>query len=180
MFASLNDIDINWLKNNHTRLYYFGLGFIQLKIDEIWRLHFYTQDLPAITEDIHNHRYDFESKTLKGVITNCYYKVIEGDTHVIQNESCNPDIDAPALNKPCAVELDTVSFFQAGDVNKMTHDQFHVVYVRDECITLLKRSDYKKEFAQVIVSKETESICPFSKEVPQDELWGIIERMIRG
>jgi len=59
----------------------------------------------------------------------------------------------------------------------VTHDEFHRVKATD-CITLLSRSDYKKEFAQIITPINQESICPFSKQIPEEQLWNIIKKMI--
>lgn len=38
-------LDINYLKSNNKRLYYFGLGFIQLVLNKHERLHFYSKDI---------------------------------------------------------------------------------------------------------------------------------------
>ena len=51
---------------------YFGLGFIQCKINQHERVHIYHPDLMPIVnieEEIHNHRYDFESTILMGKLT---------------------------------------------------------------------------------------------------------------
>lgn len=171
-------LSVDWLKNNYVRLYYFGLGFIQLKIDDTHRLHFYTPELPAFNEDIHNHRYDFTSHVLKGDIINRYYRVTEGDTHIIKNESCNPELSAPVLDKPCSVvEMESV-LYGAGNRYSLTHDAFHTVHVEGPCITHLTRSDYTKPYAQIIVPKDGGGACPFSQEIPEDRLWEIIGSML--
>lgn len=183
MFNSLRDIDLQQLKRKHARLYYFGLGFIQLKIDETWRLHFYSPELLAITEDTHNHRYNFESKILKGKLKNKLYRVDtrENDwqefTHKITNESCNVEIEAPSLEIPCYSWLDKETVYKEGDSYTVNHNDFHRVEATN-CITLLKRSEYTKEFAQVVLPKESEGICPFSKRVEEDKLWKIMEEML--
>lgn len=163
-------------------MYYFGLGFIQLKIDDTYRLHFYSPELPPITEDIHNHRYDFYSRILKGSLTNYRYSIANGSDFIMSNESCNPDIDAPANKKFCNAALASQNTY-TGDKSyadksyRVAHDEFHRVEATN-CITLLSRSDYKKEFAQVVVPRNKESVCPFSKQIPEKRLWEIIENMI--
>src|SRR5271170_5939334 len=98
MITSIKDIDLKALKKNHARLYYFGLGFIQLKINEWERLHFYSAKLPPITEDIHNHRYGFLSRILKGKLGNHVFDISDvanpDGKHLLVNESCNPEIKA--------------------------------------------------------------------------------------
>lgn len=178
MFKSVKDIDIDALRKNHVRFYYFGLGFIQLKLDEKWRLHFYNSKLPGITEDVHNHRYDFTSRILLGEITNYRYDVFKGDTHVINNESCNADIKAPRLEEPCHIEVETAYRYRPGSFYNMKDTSFHRVKA-DYCITLLERTPRMKEFAQVITPKGQAPVCPFSKKVPEEEMWAIIEEMLK-
>lgn len=178
MFKTISGIDLERLKMNHVRLYYFGLGFIQLKIDETWRLHFYSKELPAITEDVHNHRYDFQSTILAGSITNHSYQVNEGDSHIMVNESCNPEIEAPALDKPCSMLLNHSKTMVVGWSYYMQHDEFHRVEA-DDCITLLRRSDYKKEFAQIILPVGKAPVCPFSQKIPKSKLWRIMADMLK-
>jgi hypothetical protein len=179
MFKKLEEINLSELKKNHARLYYFGLGFIQLKIDETWRLHFYTPKLPPITkEEPHNHRYDFTSRILLGELTQTFYDYVDGDSHLIVNESCDPDREAPKLDQPCRiVELDTVSCL-AGAAYHLKHTEFHVVKTKSDTITLLERGPYEKEFAHIILPKGQEKVCPFSKKVPDEDLWKIMEDML--
>lgn len=178
MFKTLDDICIDRLKENHVRLYYFGLGFIQLKLNETWRLHFYSSELPAITEDIHNHRYDFTSRILKGQITNRLFQVDPGDTHYLVNESCNPDISAPPEKREVTAGNYSVETYSEGESYRMLSDWYHTVEAKN-CITLLERGGYKAEFAQVVLPKDKESVCPFSKKIPEKQLWEIIRAMLQ-
>ena len=184
MINHLSEINLEELKKNHVRLYYFGLGFIQLKIDETYRLHFYSSKLPSITEDIHNHRYDFTSTVLKGQFTNRIWGVTEVDsdnggnaTHVMVNESCNPDISAPPLRMRCEPRLLHKSVYEEGQGYFMPENVFHTVAAED-CITLLQRGPYTKEFAQIVIPKDKSSVCPFSKKVEDEVLWDIMAKMI--
>src|SRR5579863_7289598 len=50
-----------------TEPYWFGLGFIQLKLNDTARMHFWLPEIPhPEREEIHNHRYDFSSIVLAG------------------------------------------------------------------------------------------------------------------
>ena len=175
--------DIDWLKQNHERLYYFGLGFIQLKINDTYRLHFYSPELPPIVEDIHNHRYDFVSTVIKGQITNHVYAVLAHpdmvETHIMRNESCNPDIDAPQSEAPCSIKLISSSTIFQGGSYEMKEHMFHRVEA-NYCVTLLRRGPYTKEFAQVITPADKTPVCPFSQKIPEPRLWEIIERSLCG
>lgn len=178
MFNTIKDIKLDQLRKNHSRLYYFGLGFIQLKIDETYRLHFYSPELPSINEDIHNHRYHFTSKILKGTITNSYFAIGSGDSHLKYNESCNPEIKAPRIEEPCKADLVSIQTYQAGESYRITDDIFHTVKASD-CITLLKRNSYTREFAQIVIPVGVQPVCPFSKKVDEEALWEIMGNMLK-
>lgn len=182
MFQEISEIDIDELKKEHERLYYFGLGFIQLKLNDHWRLHFYARELPPITEDIHNHRYNFTSRILAGSITNFTYTVDTvvdeaNATHVMVNESCNPEVKAPAESTLCKVEIEKASTYFTDQSYRMDYRIFHRVEATD-CITALSRTPYRQNFAQVVTPIGSPSICPFSKTVPEAHLWEIIEAML--
>lgn len=178
MFASIKDITIDALKKNNIRFYYFGLGFIQLKMDETWRLHFYNAKLPGITEDVHNHRYDFKSRILAGEITNYRYSVLDGESHIIENVSCDEAKKAPSLGKLCRLDLETAYRYREGSFYHMKDTAFHRVQ-SDYCVTLIERTPRMKEFAQVITPVGQPTVCPFSKKVDDETMWGIIEDMLK-
>lgn len=173
--------DLDWLKKNCLMVHYFGLGFIQLKLSRECRMHFYTPELPPITseEDIHNHRYDFTSVILKGKLSQKIYAcVFDQETHVLEEESCQSGVKCEGVKRPCGVKLLGEQFFESGSSYWTCHDTFHKVRA-EECVTFLKRSDYKKDLAQVIRLKGEDSACPFSKKIEENKLWEIIEKMLK-
>lgn len=177
MLNTIEQLNIDWLKSNCARLYYFGLGFIQLKINDRYRLHFYSPELPAITEDPHDHRYNFTSYVLKGEIINSLFEEIAGSSFVKRNESCNPNIVAPSETTTCALRKISDERITAGGWYDMDHEAVHMVRARD-CITLLDRGDYKKQYAHVFTAPNVLPTCPFSKKVPEHELWDMIRAML--
>ncbi len=174
-------LTLKWLKANCQMVHYFGLGFIQLKINQYERLHFYTKDLPPIVpeEDIHNHRYDFTSKILAGMLIQEVYEVIPGSTHLIEDESCQVDVKTQIEEmKPCSIRLSSKHTYNTYSEYFIGHETFHRVYNFGYCITHLTRTDYKKKFAQVIRPVGQEKVCPFSHKVAEGDLWDIIGAMI--
>ena len=90
----MEKFDIDWLKKNAESIHYFGLGFIQVKINFPNRIHFYTTQLDKTVqeEEIHNHRYNFKSQILKGRFTQTIFTANKTDlsyTHYMTQESCN-------------------------------------------------------------------------------------------
>ncbi len=172
---------VDWLKDNIELIHYFGLGFIQLKINKEYRLHFYTPELPPIVpkEDVHNHRYDFTSMILKGIFTQEIYGIVSNEnTHITREESCNPDVKCESTGIPCGIKLISRQTYYPGSKYWIDHDAFHRVVNEGECITLLRRTDYKKKSANVIREKNENCVCPFSQKIEEGKLWHIVEGML--
>lgn len=181
----MNNLDFyNSLKKQCIEPYFFGLGFIQCKISSSERYHFYSEELKPIIdseEEIHNHRYDFISTILKGTITNKIYTFKKKDSgnYNLTKESCNPNIilsDNEVIYGD--IQLFSEEKYDKGQSYMMKHEQFHTIYTND-CITHLKRTNYKKQFAHVIRNNNTEKICPFSKKMSTEECWALIRKILK-
>jgi hypothetical protein len=63
-------LTVSSLKAIGVEPHWFGLGFVQLKLDEHRRIHFWHPDHSSDTpeEEVHNHRYDFNSRIMAGII----------------------------------------------------------------------------------------------------------------
>lgn len=179
MYTTIHDVTIESLKKHCTLIHYFGLGFIQIKLGDRYRIHFYTETLPAIIsdEEIHNHRYDFTSHILHGTFTQKTYQVIPGGTHTIEDESCTEGIMSGTQPDACGIRLLTSETYTAGSHYTISHETFHTVQTTD-AVTLLDRKPYAKSFAQVIRPATTAKTCPFSKKIPEAELWSIVEKIL--
>jgi hypothetical protein len=176
----MNELKIDWLKENCQMIHYFGLGFIQVKLKDGRRMHFYTEALPPITpeEDIHNHRYDFTSKILSGDFQQELFHIVEGDTHLREQETCKEGVCADAPATPCSIALASRHIYHAGCQYFISHETFHRVKSLYQTITLIERSDYKKKLAEVIRPVGSQKVCPFSQKVKEEELWDIIHWML--
>lgn len=174
-------IDINYLKENAKRIYYFGLGFIQIVINDHERYHFYSDELVelAIDEGWHNHRYNFTSKVLKGELHQHKGIIIPGNTHILYNVNCGNKKELPYKHE---IEIGFVRnhndwFFEDSEYS-IAFNEFHKVKTFGNTITHLKRSDYVTEFAQAIRPKDVEFVCPFSVSFTDEELWAKVEEII--
>lgn len=180
------NLDIDYLKKNAKMIHWFGLGFIQVKLNDFERLHFYTDKLPKTTteEEIHNHRYNFVSTILKGALWHDIYevRVIEGFTTLNQywltEETCKENDKKSFPTYPCNIELITQKRYLANDGYYIHHETFHRVYSAD-AITHVRRGAYKKDFAQIIFPVGMKPACPFSVKRPESELWEIVEQSIK-
>jgi len=172
--------DYDWLKSNCRLIHYFGLGFIQLKLNDAERMHFYTEELPSIMpeEEVHNHRYDFVSQILMGELKQELFEVVPGNTHVLWKESCNVDKPVAEAGVPCGLKPKTWHIYRAGSAYGIGHETFHRVGAK-RCITLIRRSGYCKDLAEVVRQVGADKVCPFSKPIHESTLWRIVQEMVR-
>jgi hypothetical protein len=181
MYKKLSEIDLDWLKRNHQMIHYFGLGFIQLKINEKYRLHFYTDELPGIVdeEDIHNHRYGFKSTILLGSLTQNLFLVTPGSTHLKEQDNCRIGFKMNEKPIECGILFVQSKNYVAGTSYSIKHDEFHRVKTSKTCITLLERQPYQKELADIVRKKSADKVCPFSLKIPEAKLWDIVEKLLK-
>lgn len=185
MYKTIQDVTIGSLKKHYTLIHYFGLGFIQIKLGPRYRIHFYTNLLPAIIseEEIHNHRYDFTLTILAGTFTQKIYQVTQDITHTMEDESCTEhnELDSGSdhyhKQTECGVTLLSEEHYVAGSSYTINANTFHTVQTTD-AITFIDRKPYSKEFAQVIRPKDLNATCPFSKKIDENELWVIVENIL--
>jgi len=170
------------LKATGARPHWFGLGFIQLKIDDDRRLHFWHPDLMADTpeEELHDHRYEFTSRIVRGAMTHETWEFVEdqyGD-HEMVEVSCEPGKEADP--NPVArghVRLAGRYTMVEGSVYTFPPTGFHRIEA-SRAVTLLTRGPKVRDVARVIKELGAPTVCPFSKDIPEDELWGYIADLL--
>jgi hypothetical protein len=175
----VNYLDIDWLRANHTMIHYFGLGFIQVKLGESERVHLYIPGLDPIVseEDIHDHRYHFDSLIMAGSLSQDLFTVeaVDQGTHAMDEVSCEEGEEPRRVADSLAVQLMSGHTYAQGSSYSIRHDQFHRVRTHpDGCATLVRRSGYMKPRARVVKPIGAAAICPFSRKIPEGELWGIV------
>lgn len=170
-------LTIDWLRTNAKKAHFFGLGFIQVKLDDLTRVHFYHHDIPAFVEEPHDHRYDFISTVKCGWLQNDIWKLVSGSDHEVSYESCRQDgPTAPSGFSTGLVKLGSFDVL-AGSGYHMSAETFHTVRPRFEhgpVITVVEREMPFKEFARAIKKVGAPTVCPFSRPMPDDELWDIV------
>lgn len=178
-----------YLRDLQLKPYFFGLGFIQVKVNQHERYHFYHESLSPIVnheEEVHDHRYDFDSTVLKGAILNKKYMWTPCDKlyakHYMKNESCNQAIKLSEEENPDIfgnAELLSTALIKENVTYHMGHMELHTVAAKN-CITHLRRSDYKKELSRVVRPIGGYVICPFSQPLTPDACWDLIKSMTTG
>jgi hypothetical protein len=179
MYKTITEVDVQLLRKQSTAIHYFGLGFIQIKLGQTYRMHFYTDTLPVLVgeEEVHTHRYDFTSHVLSGLLHQEIFLLTKDDTHSCEAESCKEGVVSNREPFSCGIRSITKQLFSEGSSYSICHDVFHKVK-GSEAITLLERTPAIKEYAEVVRRKEAPLVCPFSKKVPEELLWDTVILML--
>lgn len=162
--------------------HYFGLGFIQIKLNSALRVHFWHPDLAATVreEELHDHRYDFRSHILHGQVTHevfGYQEDPEGDYELLE-VSCQPNqAHTPTVQSRGKLENLGRYTMGKGASYDFPHTQFHRL-VAQEAITLVERKAVVKPLAKVIRPVEQTLVCPFSTPIEEDRLWGLMRELL--
>jgi len=171
---------IEYLKENNTGIYYFGLGFIQVKMGDDVRYNFYHPELtPKFVEgeEIHTHPYDFKSEILKGCLEEDLFDIVPRSSG--RWDFCK--IDCKGNNEklfPCDVALSTVFFHLEGEVYERDYATLHSVSVTEPTITKFTKGErYGKAFA--IMPKDQEECTPFIHDRHPQVCWDIVEEILK-
>lgn len=179
----MNDLDLANLKTLGTPAY-FGLGFIQLKINEHQRIHFWVPEWPTIPgadNELHDHRYTLTSTILKGEIHNQIYAPFPSPhpTHELIEVSCKPNStqEPQILDRVTPVFL-TSFVSKVGDTYTLSPDAFHMAHTVGPTVTFVQRGDVIKDMARVIRPLDSAFVCPFSIRYSEQQCWEKIEEIL--
>lgn len=170
--------DTTALQAEATTIQYFGLGFVQVKCGAKQRLHYYHPDLPASVaeEAVHNHRYAFTSRVMKGLLEQELYCAAPSPapTHYLTQESCEPDAHE-SETQPVALTLQARLMLPAGIEYWLAHTQLHRVKALGKTVTHLTRpSEHTVPLADVATPIDQPLVCPFESTLTESELWEIV------
>jgi len=166
--------------------YCFGLGFIQLKLSDQARMHFWHMAVPHVErEEIHNHRYDFTSVILAGALRQELYHVRPGHATfepIIQSEwemfetTCAPGEEgAVTTTQPVEViSLGAVNLAKGSNYS-LPITAFHTTEGTDFAITFLRRGEKVKQFAEIVKLKGAPTTCPFANPGTPEDCWEMIK-----
>lgn len=182
-----NYLDLDYLKSLNKSPAWFGLGFIQLKLNDYERLHFYHPDMHSEmnNEEVHDHRYSFLSTVLKGELRNeiYYFEPETNGQYIKEQVSCdsnNPIIDSDLIYGNL-FHLFTSTTIQDNvyAIEKNTLHRVSTISYPDTVITLVTREyPYSKQYANIVRNKNFPRKCPFETKLEDRLLWRLIEECI--
>ncbi len=186
-------LDVDYLRAHCTKIHFFGLGFVQMKMDDDTRYHFYHPfwskslwGIKAVAENPHDHRYHFTSHVLRGTLRTHVWKIVpnvipdsrEGALPaVLRYDSCTPGVAAPD-EKRYVMALKVSTFdVSAGSSYYLDENTYHQVEVcgDEPCVTHLVRGPKVKPFASILALPGKEDQCPFSCNQEEYELWDVVD-----
>jgi|SRR5271157_1335893 len=169
--------------------YWFGLGFIQLKLSDTERMHFWLPEIPhPEREEIHNHRYDFTSIVLAGELRHDVYHLdaktgpMFGKTEwEIFETNCAPNKEGTVETvSGCIVSPIGQFNLTAGSTYAFPHESFHTTEGTKFAITHLTRVLPKPlEYASVIKKRGVETVCPFKEKIETHVCWRYVDAALQ-
>lgn len=175
-------LDVDYLRTFGTVPHWFGLGFIQLKLTNDTRIHFWHPDLLADTpeEELHDHRYRFHSHILLGEITHEEWFIEnapDGDHEIVQ-VSCKPgDSKDPVPVARGFLRQGSTYHMKAGTSYEFAETGFHRIRAT-KAVTYLERGPVTKDLANVIREVNAPSVCPFERKIAANKLWDYIADLL--
>lgn len=168
-------IDYDYIMANNKSIRYFGLGFIQVDMTNGTRLHFYHEgiDATALEDEVHDHKYDFESIVLAGSLQNTIYQFEENHdsgTHM-SRDCCQVDgaVDGPT-NKGNLIELYS-AIYSKGTKYRMQKNTLHKVSSKFAITELHRDLHSDKQAAKVYTPVEMldDVTCAYASYMTDDE-----------
>jgi hypothetical protein len=176
-----NFLNIDYLRETGAKPHFF-LDFIQFKINDRERMHFWHPDLPAYgaEEELHDHRYDFESRVLAGFTTHEEWNFVEDESGTFEliEKSCQPGNEiAPRRIAVGEVSRGGSYSMVAGSVYRFPHDRFHRIHTK-RCVTFLTRGQVVKDVARIIKPLNAPDFCPFETKLDESLLWEMMADLL--
>lgn len=170
--SSRHSFDLyEYLYKNAKEIKEFGLGFIQVKIDNI-NYNFYTDEVETFSNanQPHNHQLAFTSEILHGELTEHLYDVQEDDNGIILQCACG-DISKESKKLNNAYR-ETITH-KKGDIYFRDSNEFHTVKALSGTITKVVKNNEDKIDAFVFGTPE------YDYKQSSRDLWTIVKDMIK-
>jgi hypothetical protein len=169
--------------------HYFGLGFIQMKIDDVWRVHVWVPEWPTIPgaeNELHDHRYGFESHVLKGALVHELFALGatdaaaegSGDWLELIEVTCKPgETDVPMVQGFVRPQFIGRFEVHTGGQYALGTEAFHRSTPVGPTVTLVKRGPVARKNARVLRPVGSSFSCPFALDTSVEACWAKVEEI---
>ena len=160
----------DYLKENNDGILEFGLGFIQVKIQNV-NYNFYTDKVSRFTdhESPHSHQQDFISEIIHGELREKLYSVHSGDMKAF----CGCGDTDKIIEDTYGYKEEQVLTYNLGDLYVRCKEDFHTVEAINNTVTKVVKCGNKVD-AIVIGEKKD-----YNRSIPEDSLWNIVKEICK-
>lgn len=170
----MNLLTVETLKNKAISIKEFGIGFIQIKLDNIQYINLYTDKVPLFSNSNapHNHQEDFISRILSGAIVETMYDVFEGENG--QSAFCGCGNTDSIITEKYSYIVKSINIHSQDEIYYRAKEDFHSVIASENTITLVTKVNPDNNHDAIIIANKSEYNTKHTKE----ELWSIVEQML--
>lgn len=156
-------ISFDYIKANYKSIKNFGLGFIQIKMNNGLLFNVYKDELPKFknVSSPHNHQSDFTSTVLHGFVFETIFDVTEGDKPAFCG--CGSDVEITETYYYHQIDL---NMYQQGSTYLRTHNEFHSITADNNTITMVTEFGDVSTHA-IVIGRKTHEVIP---QIPEEEL----------
>ena len=173
-------ITIDELRALNATPHYMGLGVVKYPFCKNQAYHFYSDRAKVLVEDIHEHRFSFTSRVLKGKLKTYIYDIDGTDptsTLRVERRECAPGAQQEILQS-------NINLIERCTFVTEPNQEYHLHYTtlhKIECLTskvitqIYKELPFAQETPRFITDEARPSVCAFSEPKTVNECWDIIE-----
>lgn len=160
----------DYLKENSDRILEFGLGFIQVKIQNV-NYNFYTDKVGKFTdhESPHSHQQDFISEIIYGELREKLYSVHSGDMKAF----CGCGDTEKVIEDTYGYKEEQLLTYNSGDLYVRCKDDFHTVEALNNTVTKVVKFGNKED--AIVIGDKKDYIGSMS----EDTLWNIVKEICK-
>lgn len=160
----------DYLKENSDNILEFGLGFIQVKVQNV-NYNFYTDKVDKFTdhESPHSHQQDFISEIIHGELREKLYSVYSGDMKAFCG--CG-DMDK-VIEETYGYKEEQLLTYNSGDLYVRCKEDFHTVEALNNTVTKVVKFGNKED--AIVIGEKKEYIGSMS----EDTLWNIVKEICK-
>lgn len=166
-----------------------GLGFIQLVLGGNQRMHVWHPDLPRrscfLHSAVHNHRFGFTSRVLKGVQVNqrCDLEVVKAGSHALISHNGPRSDKGGRLSYPVAdvnVFERGVEHYEAGEEYTMPAYEYHHTPCEGVVVTVIRKHAEGTIHANSVCRKGVDFHYDFDRfQLSPEQLFGFVAEALK-
>ena len=160
----------DYLKDNNSDILEFGLGFIQVKIQNV-NYNFYTDKVSKFTdhESPHSHQQDFISEIICGELKEKLYSVRSGDMKAF----CGCGDTDKVVEDTYSYEENQSLTYKVGDLYVRCKEDFHTVEAINNTVTKVVKCGNKVD--AIVIGEKKDYI----RSMSEDSLWNIVKEICK-